>query len=195
MAKEPVPEYYAASRKDWRSWLRQHHDQQDRVWLIIYKKGSGVPSLTYAEAVEEALCFGWIDSKANKRDDRHYVQLFARRNPKSNWSALNKERVARLVKAKQMTKAGMAVIEEAKRNGRWEALDSVDALTLPADFSKELSRNPLARMHFEAFPVSAKKALLEWIGNAKREATRKQRIQETILKAAENKRANQWKKP
>lgn len=185
-------EFYAASRKAWRKWLEKNHKKEKNVWLVIYKKDSGVPSLTYAEAVEEALCFGWIDSKPNKRDDKSYVQLFAKRNPKSKWSALNKKRVAQLIRDGQMTPAGMEMIELAKKTGTWNALDEVDKLTIPSDLQKAFDKNKKAFTNWNAFPPSARKGILEWISNAKREETRAKRISDTVSLAAQNIRANQY---
>lgn len=195
MNKEQPAEFYASSRKEWRKWLKENGEKTDRIWLLFYKKGSGVPSLTYAEAVEEALCFGWIDSKPNKRDEMSYVQLFARRNPKSGWSRLNKQRVEKLVKQKLMTKRGLSVIEEAKKNGAWTALDEISDLIIPPDLQKALAGNSKAKTYFEAFPPSVKRGILDWIRSAKREETRKKRIDETVSLAAKNVRANQYTKP
>lgn len=194
MDKKQPEEFYPASRKEWRQWLKENGEKTDRVWLLFYKKGSGVPSLTYAEAVEEALCFGWIDSKPNKRDERSYVQLFARRNPKSGWSRLNKQRVEKLVKQKLMTERGLSVIDLAKKNGSWTALDEVSDLLIPPDLKKALAADKKAAAHFEAFPPSAKKAILDWIRSARKEETRKKRISETVSQAALNIRANQYKR-
>lgn len=194
MEKQQPQEFYPASRKEWRQWLKENGEKTDRVWLLFYKKGSGVPSLTYAEAVEEALCFGWIDSKPNKRDEQSYVQLFARRNPKSGWSRLNKQRVEKLVKQKLMTKRGLSVIDLAKKNGSWTALDEVSDLLVPLDLQKALAANKKAGAHFEAFPPSAKKAILDWIRSAKKDETRKKRIDETVSQASQNIRANQYKR-
>ncbi len=109
-----LKEVYAPGRAAWRSWLHKNHDKETRIWLILYKKHSAVPSVKPEEAVEEALCFGWIDSKANKRDEDHYVLLIAARRKGSVWSKINKKRVARLLREGRMTKAGLQKIEEAK---------------------------------------------------------------------------------
>ena len=185
--------YYAKDRKKWRVWLAKNGAKEKSVWLIMYRKETGKKSITYAEAVEEGLCFGWIDSKANKRDEESFYQFFAKRNPKSNWSKLNKERVAKLIEQGQMTEKGMEVIEIAKTNGRWTSLDKIENLELPADFKKALKQNPAAAKNYEAFPRSAKKGILEWIQNAKRIITREKRILETVTLAEKNIRANQYK--
>lgn len=187
-------EFYARDQKAWRKWLEKHHGKQPYVWLILYNKDSGTPSVTYAEAVEEALCFGWIDSKPNKRDTGSRFQFFSPRKPKSGWSALNKTRIKRLVEEGKMTPAGMAKIELAKQNGSWTALDAIEALEMPLALQKAFSKNKMARKNFEAFPASAKKGIYHWVQSAKTDATRDKRVQETVSKAAEGKRANEWKK-
>jgi uncharacterized protein YdeI (YjbR/CyaY-like superfamily) len=193
MQKEGVNTYYAASRADWRKWLEENHLKENCVWLIIYKKQSGTPSVYYTEAVEEALCFGWIDSKANKRDEYSFYQFFARRNPSSNWSKLNKERVEKLLAQGLIKPAGLAMIELAKQNGTWNALDEVENLVIPEDLQQGLDKNPQASEYFTAFPRSVKRGILEWISNAKREETRQKRISETVELAAQNIRANQYR--
>ncbi len=193
MEKDGVPAFYAQDRQAWRTWLEENHDSAKSVWLIIYRKQSGTPSVYYEQAVEEALCFGWIDSKANKRDEESFFQFFARRNPKSNWSKVNKERVERLLTEGLMRPAGLQMIELAKQNGTWNALDEVENLILPEDLQAALQNNQVANEKFEAFPRSVKRGILEWILNAKRPETRRKRIEETVTLAAQNKRANQYR--
>jgi uncharacterized protein YdeI (YjbR/CyaY-like superfamily) len=192
-AEKAREEFYAKNRQSWRNWLQKNHDKEVNVWLIIYKKGSGTSSVSYEEAVEEALCFGWIDSKPNKRDAESFFQFFARRKPGSNWSALNKRRVEKLLEKNLIHRSGWAMIELAKKTGTWTALDKVDALEYPPDLQKAFSKNKKALANFDAFPKSVKKGILEWIGNAKKEETRKKRIDETVSKAGVNIRANQWR--
>lgn len=190
--KDNVKTFYAKSTKDWRKWLEKNGEKEKSVWLIIYKKESGTPSVTYAEAVEQALCFGWIDSKPNKRDNDSFYQFFAKRKPSSNWSKINKDRVEKLIEQGLMTGAGLAVIELAKANGKWQALDDVENLKIPPDLQKALSANKKAGNYFEAFPRSVKRGILEWILNAKTVETRTRRINETVKLAADNIRANQY---
>lgn len=185
-----ITAFYADSRKAWRAWLEKNHETEKAVWLIIFKKESNTPSVYYPEAVDEALCFGWIDSKPNKRDSNSYYQFFARRSPKSNWSRVNKLKVEKLVAQGLMTEAGFKIIELARQNGTWTALDEVENITIPADLQACLSKNNAALTHWEAFPRSAKRGILEWIMNAKKAETRQKRIEETVLLAAQNKRAN-----
>lgn len=178
----------------WRKWLELNHNKVQSVWLIIYKKNSNTPSVTYNEAVDEALCFGWIDSLPNKKDDNSYYQFFSIRNPKSNWSKVNKLKVETLVASGRMTKAGMNAINLAKLNGTWDALNEVETLTLPADMAQLLNNNPTAKIHWESFPKSVKRGILEWILNAKQPETRNKRIATTVALAAHNIRANQFTK-
>ncbi|MFN4256607.1 MAG: YdeI/OmpD-associated family protein [Saprospiraceae bacterium] len=190
---EPV-QFLAHDRAEWRAWLAENHRTATGVWLVFYKKGSGKPHLSYDEAVEEALCFGWIDSKPGKLDDERSMQYYSPRKPKSNWSKINKERVERLMAAGLMTESGLKMVELAKRTGTWAALDEVEALIVPPDLQTELEALQPAATHFAAFPRSVKRGILEWIMNAKTPETRQKRIAETVRLAAENIRANQYVK-
>lgn len=179
-------------RVEWRAWLAEHHARDEGVWLITHKKSSGKPRIDYEAAVEEALCFGWVDSKPGKLDDERTMLYFAPRKPRSGWARPNKERVARLIAAGLMQPAGLAKVEAAQRDGSWSALDAVEALEVPADLAAALDARLGARAHWEAFPRSAKRGILEWIANARTPATRAKRVDETARLAADNRRANQW---
>ena len=192
MAKE-YDEFHAQNRKTWRTWLKKNHTRTKNIRLVIYKKKSGVASVYYNDAVEEALCFGWIDSKPNKRDDKSYVLYFAERKPKSAWSKLNKQRIEKLIKSKLMAAAGLEKIEAAKKNGSWKALDDIENLVMPPQLQKEFHKNKLALKFFDAFPPSVKKSIFHWVVSAKLPATMTQRISETVTLAAKNIKANQWK--
>jgi uncharacterized protein YdeI (YjbR/CyaY-like superfamily) len=187
------PTFYAKDQKAWHNWLLKHHETEKSVWLILYNKGSEVPCITYDEALEEALCFGWIDSVANKRDRQSRYLYCSQRKPKSNWSRVNKVKVEKLLAEGRMKPAGMAMIELAKRTGTWTALDEVENLVVPADLAEMFERHPPAAANWEAFPRSAKRGILEWIGTAKSPETRLKRITETATLAARNERANQFK--
>ncbi len=193
MTKIPPNSIHPKIRAEWRAWLEKHHARAEGIWLINYKKGTGKPRLDYDEEVEEALCFGWIDSKPNKLDDERSMLWFAPRQPGTGWSKLNKARVEKLIAAGQMTAAGMAKIEAAKRDGSWSLLDSIEALVVPPDLAQALASNRSAQTHFDAFPRSVKRAILEWIASAKKPQTREKRIRETVRLAAQNIRANQWR--
>lgn len=189
MAVAPENSVHALSRDEWRQWLEQYHMQPTGVWLVTYKKASGKPRVTYDEAVEEALCFGWIDSKPGKLDDERSMHWFAPRKPGTGWSRLNKQRIAALTEAGKMTPAGLAKVAAAQQDGSWNALDAVEALEIPADLQQKFVLSPQAQAHFEAFPRTAKRAILEWIAGAKKPETRAKRIAETVELAAQNKRA------
>ena len=193
MANLPPNSVHPKSRSEWRKWLEKNHTRNEGVWLISYKKATGKPRVDYDESVEEALCFGWIDSKGNKLDDKRSMLWFAPRKAGTGWSKLNKERVARLIKAKRLAPAGLAKINAAKKDRSWNALDAVEALEIPSDLEEAFSKNETARGYFEAFPRSAKRAILEWISSAKKSETRAKRIEETVTKAEQNIRANQWR--
>jgi len=175
-----------ATRAEWRHWLAANHAKRLGVWLRFYRKSSAKPSVRYDEAVEEALCHGWIDSVVRSLDDESYVQLFTPRKPKSAWSRTNKERVERLIAAGLMTDAGLEKIEAARQSGSWTSLDSVEALEVPEDFRRALARNRKARSNFEKLSPSRKKQLLYRINAARRPETRKKRIDEAIAAAAAN---------
>jgi uncharacterized protein YdeI (YjbR/CyaY-like superfamily) len=180
------------SRAEWRAWLQKHHQRTQGIWLITWKKASGSRHVSYDDVVEEALCFGWIDSKPGKVDEQRTRLWLSPRKSGSAWSLVNKNRIERAIAAGLMTAAGLAKIEAAKLDGSWNALDAVDALQIPDDLAAALSKHKAAS-NFEAFPKSAKRGILEWIGNAKTAATRAKRVEETARLAAINERANQWK--
>jgi uncharacterized protein YdeI (YjbR/CyaY-like superfamily) len=190
-----VKEFYAKDRNHWRRWLEKNHAKAERVRLILFKKGASKSSVSYADAVEEALCFGWIDSKPSKRDNESYLLLFTERKPRSVWSKINKGRILELVKEGKMTDAGLAKIERAKMDGSWEALDQIEELIMPPVLQKALMANRVAAINFDKFPAGVKKGIYQWIISAKTEPTLLKRVKETIEKAAENIRANQWKPP
>ena len=194
MTIAPANSIHPLTRSEWHAWLEENHTRGEGVWLITYKKATGMPRMEYDEAVEVALCFGWVDSKPNKLDDERSLLWFAPRKAGTGWSRPNKERVARLLAAGLMAPAGLAKIEAAKADGSWHALDAVEALEIPADLDQALAANPSARHYWDAFPRSVKRGILEWIANAKQPETRARRVEETVRLAAENVRANQWRK-
>lgn len=174
----------AADRTVWRAWLAANHDSSPGVWLVYHKKGSGKPSVSYDEAVEEALCFGWIDSKVNALDEERYMQVYTPRQPGSVWSRPNKERIERMIAAGLMTEAGLAKIEAAKADGSWGLLDAVDELIEPPELRVALDEDPAARDNFDALPDSAKKPALYWVYSAKRDATKADRVAQVVAAAA-----------
>ncbi len=178
--------FYAPSAAIWRDWLAEHHVTSNSVFLIIYKKDSGIASVNYSDALDEALCFGWIDSKINKRDKQSFYQYFAKRNPKSNWSKVNKQRIEQLERQGKLQPAGIEAIEQAKRTGTWDALNEVDQAVIPDDMLVMMQDYPDCRENFERFAFSIRRATLEWILNAKTPVTRESRIRTTVEKAAAN---------
>ena len=179
---------YVPTRAAWRTWLLKNHDRSPGVWLVFDRKSSRTDRLAYVDSVEEALCFGWIDSTMRPMDADHYRQLFTPRKAKSAWARTNKDRVERLIADGLMTPAGLARIEEAKRTGSWTLLDGVEAGVLPADLEAALEANPKAKGHFHAFSPSARKGYLYWLNAAKRAETRTTRINEIVRLAEANKR-------
>jgi uncharacterized protein YdeI (YjbR/CyaY-like superfamily) len=179
---DDFPQAQPASRAAWRQWLHDHHAGSPGVWLVYCKKASGLPSLTYAEAVEEALCFGWIDSHPRKLDADRTQLLFTPRKPRSGWSRVNKERLERLEAAGQLAMA-------ARENGAWESLDAAEAGLVPPDLAAALAADEAAARHFAAFAPSARKQILTWVLGAKQPATRARRVAETVRRAAQNQRA------
>ncbi len=177
--------FYPKGRKIWRRWLQKHHAKEPGVWLIFYKKKSGINSVSYADAVEEALCFGWIDSLMNPIDQEKYKQKFTPRKAKSVWSALNKKRVEQLIAQNLMTPAGVAIIELGKENGSWTKLDDIENFVIPPDLAKVLAKNKKVLKYFEGLAKFSRKQWLYRLGNAKLPETRAKRIKE-IIEAAKN---------
>ena len=186
--------FHALTIKDWHKWLEANYRKSSGVWLITYKKHTGKPRIEYEEAVEEALCFGWIDSKTRKMDDEKGMLWFSPRKPKSGWSRSNKERIEKLQNENRLTEYALELVEAAKKDGSWNKLDDVYNLVIPSDLEKEFSKYERARSNFENFPVSVKRGILGWIIQAKTEKTRKKRLEETARLAEDNIRAHQWKK-
>jgi uncharacterized protein YdeI (YjbR/CyaY-like superfamily) len=172
-------------RQAWRDWLSEHYEQSESIWLVSYKKHTAY-YLSYDAIVEEALCFGWIDSLPRKLDDERTMLLLSPRKPKSVWSKLNKTRVAELMAQQLIMPAGLAKIEQAQKDGSWTFLDDVEALIIPPDLSAVLAANSEAESYFEKFSPSAKKGILQWIKMAKQQKTRQQRIEKTVAMAAQN---------
>ncbi len=171
-----------SSRADWRSWLASNPDRQEGLWIVYRKKSSSLAGPAYDDLVEEALCFGWIDSQSRRVDDDRMMQWFSPRRKGGLWSALNKDRIERLVREGLMTEVGQAVIDAAKADGSWSQTDEVDALVVPPDLQTALDAAAEAKVAYQALPDSAKKQYLWWIYTAKRPATRAGRIEETIRK-------------
>jgi uncharacterized protein YdeI (YjbR/CyaY-like superfamily) len=168
------------SRKEWRAWLQTHHSRTPGIWLLFAKKNSGQISPSYNDAVEEALCFGWIDGLKHPVDDTYYKLLFTPRRPKSAWAASNKIRVGRLLEQGLVTQAGLAVIDAAKQSGQWDALDHVEAMAVPRELRRALDANAHAKRHWPTFTESQRKQFLYRLANARREETRAARIAQIV---------------
>ncbi len=187
-AKAQRGQVYAPDRAAWRTWLAANHAASTGIWLIFHKKSANPDRLAYGDAVEEALCFGWIDSIVHTIDETRYQQLFTPRKPRSTWSRSNKIRVERLLAEGLIQPAGLAAIEIARRNGSWNSLDAIDSLELPADLAAALRRVAGAKRNFDAFPVSARRGYLYWIASAKRPETRTKRIAQVVDCARQNRK-------
>lgn len=179
-------------RDDWRTWLANNHLECDGVWLVYYKKKSGHRNILYDEAVEEALCFGWIDSLPRALDRERSLLLFTPRKDKSVWSEANKNRVERLLTEGSMAEAGIRKVDIAKRNGSWDALNRSDRLELPEDLLSALASDTGAQTKFLGFSPSVQKNILAWIFSAKRPETRKRRIAETVRLAGNGLKAGPY---
>ncbi|WP_405411403.1 YdeI family protein [Maribacter sp. Asnod1-A12] len=191
MNKEEIETYYPKSQADWRNWLEVNHQLKQSVWVVFYKKSTKVASISWSEAVDEALCFGWIDSTKKTIDSEKYIQYFSKRKPNSIWSKVNKDKVAYLTSKKLIQKAGYKSIKTAKENGSWLILDEVEALILPKDLKKEFDKREGALEYYESLSKSAKKILLSWIVLAKRPETKQKRIIEIAGNASRNKKPKQ----
>jgi uncharacterized protein YdeI (YjbR/CyaY-like superfamily) len=177
---DQLERYYARSREEWREWLEKNHQTSPGIWFIYYKKGTEEQTVTYEDAVEDALSFGWIDSKVNALDEKRYMQVFTPRKPGSTWSKLNKNRVKKLIKQGLMTPAGLEKIELAMKDGSWYILDDVEDLILPDDLKKALEVDEKAEQNFHQFNDSSKKQILWWVVSAKRPETRERRIKKVV---------------
>jgi uncharacterized protein YdeI (YjbR/CyaY-like superfamily) len=184
------PLIHPSTIAEWRGWLTRHHHDTDGVWLARWKKASGRIPLDYAQIVEEALCFGWIDGVTNTLDDGRQAQLLTPRRRGSGWAPSNKERVERLVADGRMTGAGIRVIEAAKADGSWSMQDAAEALIEPPELAAALDANPAARRHWDAFPKSPRRALIWWVMSAKRPETRQRRVTIIVDQASQGRRAN-----
>jgi uncharacterized protein YdeI (YjbR/CyaY-like superfamily) len=193
LSDAPQPSVHPLTRGEWRAWLEQNHTRTTGVWLVSYKKATGKARVEYDDAVEEALCFGWIDSKPGKLDEERTLLWFAPRRRGTGWSRPNKLRVERMIEAGLMAEAGLVKIEQARSDGSWSKLDAVEDLEIPPDLVEALAACGEGSRNFAGFPRSAKRGILEWIANAKTSETRAKRVNETARLAALNVRANQWR--
>jgi uncharacterized protein YdeI (YjbR/CyaY-like superfamily) len=183
---DEAPLFEPADREAWRAWLETNHATASGVWLV--SRRAGAPSVAYDEAVEEALCVGWVDSQAGKVDEERSKLYFAPRRPRSGWADTNKARVERLLAAGLMRPAGIAAIERAKADGSWSILDGPIRGDVPDDLAAALAARPPAREHWDAFPRGVRRAALGWIAIARRPETRAKRIEDVAMRAERNER-------
>lgn len=179
-----APHFYAKNRKSWRVWLEKNHDKERAVWLV-YDKGNN-RSMSWQDIVQEALCYGWIDSRPGKVSETQSKIYVSKRKPKSVWSKINKRHVELLVKEGLMQPAGLASIKRAKQNGSWNALDLSDNMVYPAELIELFNKNDTAKKNFDNFPPGTRRNTLQWIYDAKTEGTKRKRIQQIVEAAQEN---------
>jgi uncharacterized protein YdeI (YjbR/CyaY-like superfamily) len=180
MESTEIEIFCPTSRQEWRQWLEENHGSKQSVWLVYYKKKTQMPTISWSEAVDEALCFGWIDSTAKPIDEHTYRQFFTKRKPKSVWSKVNKDKIEQLIKNGLMAEAGHKIIEIAKQNGSWATLDDVEALIIPEDLEIALHNNSGLKEIFLNLSRSVIKSHLYRLALAKQPETRQKRISETI---------------
>ncbi len=184
-----MKELYVKTRQQWRRWLSKNHAKSDGVWLVFFKQSTGAPTLRYEEAVEEALCFGWIDSIIKKRDEESYVRKITPRRSDSRWSPSNKKRVQKLTRLGLMQQPGLAKVAEAKKSGLWEASAVPDISTeVPPELKKAMAKKKKAKEFFDSLPPSAQQQFIGWIAVAKRPETKQRRVAESISLLTQGKR-------
>jgi uncharacterized protein YdeI (YjbR/CyaY-like superfamily) len=180
---------HVTDREDWRAWLKENHDKEQEVWLIFYKKQTGKPVIPYDDAVEEALCFGWIDSIIKRMDDEKFSRKFTPRKADSKWSELNKKRVKKMIRQGRMTEAGLALINAAKKSGKWEqVISQPKELNIPPGIKDALSVNKKAWENFNQLAPSHQRQYIGWITTAKKEETRQRRLKEALEILAQGKK-------
>jgi len=180
--------FHAKDRERWRSWLGKNHKKATEIWLIFFKKHTGKPGIDYADAVEEALCFGWIDGIVKRVDEEKYAQRFSPRKKNSMWSELNRQRVKKMIAQGRMTDVGLAKYQEDSGSEKGWRDRLAGAFEMPADIQAALSSNSSARRNFERFPAGYRRLCIGWIISAKKQETRRKRIREVVALTAENKR-------
>ena len=188
-----IEDFCPSDKQDWRKWLELNHNKKEAVWLIFYKKSSPNYNLSWSESVNEALCFGWIDSTKKTLDEERFIQYFSRRKPNSIWSKVNKDKVTLLTSKNLMHDAGYKTIEIAKGNGSWSILDEVEALVIPAELKKEFNQRAGSLTYYENLSASSKKILLAWVVLAKRPETKQKRSIEIAENASKNLKPKQFR--
>jgi uncharacterized protein YdeI (YjbR/CyaY-like superfamily) len=193
MTEKNIETICPQSRQQWRQWLQENHDKKQSIWLVYYKKKSNLPTVNWSEAVDEALCFGWIDSQKKSIDEEKYMQFFCRRKSNSTWSKVNKAKIQRLEEEGLITQAGFDSIETAKLNGSWTILDEVEELIIPEDLENEFQNRPGSKSYFLSLSMSDRRNILQWLVLAKRQQTRLMRIQKIGKLAAQKLKPSQFR--
>ncbi len=193
MSRANTETFCPANRQEWRRWLEENHCTKPAVGLICYKKSAGIPTINWSDAVDEALCFGWIDNTRVSIGEDRFIQYFGKRKPKSAWSRINKEKVTRLIKEGLMTPAGYESIETARKNGSWNLLDEVEDLVVPDDLLSAFENRPGAGAFFHGLSKSVRKAMLQWLVLARKPETRLKRISEITDYAATGRKPPQFR--
>lgn len=188
-----TPGFCPKNQAAWRRWLQKHHQSEQSVWLIYYKKTSPDHNLTWSEAVDEALCFGWIDSVRKTLDEERFIQFFSKRKPNSGWSKINKAKIEQLVKEGKMVPAGLECVEKAKQNGSWLLLDTVEAMIIPKDLLQAFKIYPGAKAYFTGLKKSEQKIILYWVVTAKRPETRAKIIEDIASLAGQQLKPKQFR--
>jgi uncharacterized protein YdeI (YjbR/CyaY-like superfamily) len=191
--EKPIETFYPSNKQEWRAWLEVNHYTKLSIWVIFYKKSSNIPTITWSESVDEALCYGWIDSVKKSIDSEKSIQFFSRRKPNSTWSKINKEKVKSLIEIGKMTEAGLKCIEIAKQNGTWTILDEVEELIIPKDLESAFDNLPGSMEFFQSLTKTSRKVMLQWIVMAKQNETRQKRILEIATSSYEKLKPKQFR--
>lgn len=191
--EQEIETFCPERREDWRQWLVENHRLKPSIWLVCYKKQSDQPSISWSELVDEALCFGWIDSTRKTIDEERFIQFFTKRKPTGTWSKINKEKVEKLINENRMTPAGLECIEKAKQNGSWNILDEVEELIIPEDLQQAFEAQPGSSEFFLNLSKSVRKMMLYWIVSAKQMETREKRMNELAELAAKGEKPKQFR--
>lgn len=192
MKNKEIETFCPTNRQEWRQWLEENHLSKQSVWLVQHKKKTGIATISWSDAVDEALCFGWIDSVRKTLDHETFIQFFSKRKPNGTWSKINKEKIKQLIDEGLMTTAGLECIERAKQNGSWTILDEVEELIIPEDLEKEFETQPSSKDFFLSLSKSVRKAILQWLVLAKQQETRQKRIAEIVELAAQKRKPKQF---
>lgn len=193
MQKKETETFYPTNRQEWRQWLLENHNKKQSIWLVHYNKKSNMPSVSWSDAVDEALCFGWIDSTRKSLDNDMFIQFFTKRKPRSVWSKINKEKIERLKQEGLLMPAGLESISIAQQNGTWNILDDVEELEISEDLEMEFNTREGSKEYFLSLSKSVRKSMLQWIKLAKRPETRQKRIVELVEHANRKIRPKQFR--